>query len=206
MIWQENVSLIVMLTREKERGKDGVVYAKADRYWDDKRLTLMTHGRIGVELADVVYITDDNHVTTHNADAPIILRRFSVSCDGDRRSVHHLQYVGWPDFGAPKEFASYRALLQRYRELRRVDEPVLVHCSAGIGRTGTFCLIDIVTDYFAAHSDGAVDVCALVSSLRRQRPMMVQSRDQLHFAYEFIADALRTHSLTATPTAATNSG
>jgi protein tyrosine phosphatase len=116
--------------------------------------------------------------------------------------VTHYHYVSWPDFGVP---SSPQPLLQLSRCLdqhrRPVGSPIVVHCKAGIGRSGTFCALDIASHRLRrlwcgrvrACAEGAaalVDLAALVLSLRQQRAGMVQTREQYRLVYEVVAREL----------------
>ena len=85
----------------------------------------------------------------------IVVRELELSVGSERRTVRQLHYIGWPDHGVPSDLASFDSLLQLYRSLRAVTPrtaPIVVHCSAGIGRTGTFCTIDLALDQIAHSS------------------------------------------------------
>ncbi|KAK2181220.1 hypothetical protein NP493_405g00003 [Ridgeia piscesae] len=90
------------------------------------------------------------------------------------RKIRQLHFTAWPDKGTP-DYAY--PLLAFHRKVRSFDQerrgPLLVHCSAGVGRTGTFIAIDILTQQAAA--EGAVDVFECVNLLRTQRISMVQT-------------------------------
>lgn len=205
MVWEQCSELVVMLTKEKERGKDDTVIRKADRYWPANCNQTLTVGTLNVTLTRATEL-DTHHIQhikqamegTHatsasltsllsaasqandaastavsslpsssssspptvpssssssvSAACPIVVREFEVSCGGVRRTVRQLHYIGWPDHGVPSDFVSFASLLQLYRLLRSVTPraaPIVVHCSAGIGRTGTFCTIDLAIDQIA---------------------------------------------------------
>ena len=206
LLWEQRVLLLVMLTRLKERWKDDVLVRKADRYWPEEDEGEVAIGQLRVQCTH----------TQRHTDA-VIVRRFRVrlaergrrSGDGDgggeeaveeeeeeeeQREVVHVQYVGWPDHGVPPDPASFAAFFSVYRSLRactqRALHPLLVHCSAGIGRTGTFLAIDVLLD---AVSDGApaVSVLNTVRVLRSSRPGMVQTKAQYAFVFRFVDFALQ---------------
>jgi protein tyrosine phosphatase len=134
----------------------------------------------------------------------IIVRTLRVQDCATKAShtVTHYHYVSWPDFGAP---SSPQPLLQLSRCLdqhrKPLGSPIVVHCKAGIGRSGTFCALDIASHRLRrlwrgraqASDEGAaalVDVRALVLSLRQQRAGMVQTRLQYRLVYEAVAREL----------------
>jgi protein tyrosine phosphatase len=125
--------------------------------------------------------------------------------DSSTRACHtvtHYQYISWPDFGVP---SSPLPLLQLSRRLdahrRPLGGPIVVHCKAGIGRSGTFCALDIASHRLRRLRQGKaavegraalelLDLRALVLSLRQQRQGMVQTREQYRLVHEVVATEL----------------
>lgn len=104
-----------------------------------------------------------------------MIRKFILTRGRESRTVHHIQHAEWPDHGA-LEVEDMVHLFNVYRRLRsKSSGPVLVHCSAGIGRTGTFIAIDMLLDNLAKHTTGTIDIFDLVQRLRKQRPGSVQT-------------------------------
>ncbi|KAJ2635948.1 phosphotyrosine-specific ptp2-like protein [Coemansia sp. RSA 1286] len=138
MVWEHKVRVVVMLTRVFENGRE-----KCHRYWPQSPGGSTVHGDLRIEF---------QAEARHPDDATVISRRLRVSkvdSPDDAIVVTHLQYETWPDHGAPETPLS----VLRLRELARIaqgnDEeckriPLVVHCSAGCGRTGAFCAIDTV--------------------------------------------------------------
>ncbi|KAJ1814127.1 phosphotyrosine-specific ptp2-like protein, partial [Coemansia sp. RSA 2599] len=138
MIWEHRVRVIVMLTRVFENGRE-----KCHRYWPQSPGVSAVHGDLRVEF---------QAEARHPDDATVISRRLRVShvnSPDDAITLTHLQYETWPDHGAPETPLS----VLRLRELARIAQgddkecqriPMVVHCSAGCGRTGAFCAIDTV--------------------------------------------------------------
>ncbi len=118
-------------------------------------------------------------------------RRLMVTRLGDNngttpgRIVQQFHYTTWPDFGAPKSPGDFLDLLQRVRDSGVLDNdvgPAVVHCSAGIGRSGTFCLVDVCLLALAAGRDD-VSVKETLISMRHYRMGLVQTPDQYRFAF-----------------------
>ncbi|GMF24719.1 unnamed protein product [Phytophthora lilii] len=185
MTWQCDVHVVLMLTNFVERER-----LKADVYWDTRGQVVDFDG-VKVQLLD-----------EQQASVGFIVRRLKVWKDGgDSRVIQHIQLTTWPDHGVLKDFRviapmldavnSYRAEASR---VHKVDARVVVHCSAGIGRSGTFIAIDILLKQLyqvlinrrgsAEEVDKAIqqalDIPRVVHRLRSQRPGMVQTpvRDQ----------------------------
>ena len=103
----------------------------------------------------------------------------------DRREVKQFQFTAWPDHGVPEHSAPFLQFIRRIHMLNTPDSgPIVTHCSAGVGRTGAFIVIDSMLERMK--HEKTVDVYGHVTCLRAQRNYMVQTEDQ----YIFIHDAL----------------
>uniref|UniRef100_A0A8C5A0X3 protein-tyrosine-phosphatase n=1 Tax=Gadus morhua TaxID=8049 RepID=A0A8C5A0X3_GADMO len=154
MVWEQKVSTIVMLTNLKERKED-----KCYQYWPDQGCWM--YGNIRVAMEDFTVLVD------------YTIRKFCVQFqagEGTRapRLVTQLHFTSWPDFGVP---FSPIGMLKFLKKVKTVNPsyagPVVVHCSAGVGRTGTFIVIDGMIDMM--HGEQMVDVFGSVSRIREQR-------------------------------------
>ena len=123
-----------------------------------------------------------------------VVRRFILehSGSGECRELIYFQFTAWPDFGIPSSPADflelYYEIMQEYKSLPVTGTPILVHCSAGVGRTGAFCTIHNCLQSF--RSTGKIDVAESVRSLRKQRSGMVQTLEQYVFCYKCLVLAL----------------
>ncbi|CAI2737227.1 unnamed protein product, partial [Dicrocoelium dendriticum] len=118
------------------------------------------------------------------------IRTFVLHKSGslERREVRQLQFTAWPDHGVPNHPAPLLMFLRRVRAECPPDAgPIIVHCSAGVGRTGAFILLDILLEKMK--QEKAVDVHGAVSRLRAQRNFMVQTEDQYAFVYDALVEA-----------------
>ncbi|KAK2192153.1 hypothetical protein NP493_37g04020 [Ridgeia piscesae] len=177
MIWQLNTNRIVMLTQLEEKGM-----VKCDIYWP-----LI----IGTQK-----VYDNVTVTTLSCDtyADYIIRTFRITCQGESRSVFHFQFTSWLN----KQVPVYTYPLLAFRRLiRSFDDqstgPMVVHCSGGVGQTGTFIALDSLLDQ--GHTEGHVDVFRCVERTRTERVNMVQTQDQYVFLYHALLDGLQTGHL-----------
>ncbi|XP_071799454.1 receptor-type tyrosine-protein phosphatase T-like isoform X2 [Asterias amurensis] len=168
MIWQENCTKIVMLTNLLEGVK-----GKCEQYWPDKALS---YGKITVTLVKEVKRVD------------YIIRDFSLSHEAEdqqSRKVRQFHYTTWPDMGLPQDPSKVVDLVKIVKEYSPNScGPMVVHCSAGVGRTGTFIILDAMLDQ--AKAEGKVDVWNFARGMRDRRMKMIQTSAQ----YEFVFDAL----------------
>lgn len=180
MIWQENSHVIVMTTNEVERGRN-----KCTRYWPDVEDTKVYGGVYHVACLKEVQNTT------------YILREFLVHSseeEGDGRTVYHFHFKAWPDHGVPHEPGVTLGFLQDvslYQRTKGQTEgscgPIVVHCSAGIGRTGTFIVIDILISLIGYQGwDNEIDIQKTIQLVRAQRSGMVQTEQQYKFVYSAI--------------------
>lgn len=190
MVWQANAAIIVKVTREVE-GET----LKCHRYWPDpdseppQKVVLM--GQIEVE-----------HLSTVNHDF-WICREFKLRKGGDERTVTQFSYEAWPDHGVP---LTTREFLQFRSEVKKIEKgcplsPIITHCSAGVGRTGTYIVIDRVLNAVEETIKSPdLDLDACITDLRKQRTHMVQTEAQYKFCYSAVLDGIRSQLSTYTST------
>ncbi|KAF6027768.1 PTPRA [Bugula neritina] len=115
--------------------------------------------------------------------------RLSISKDNQTRTLSHFNYLSWPDHGVPDDLSSYVAFYFKIKSLvSRSTSPLLIHCSAGVGRTGTYIALEYLIQQ--AKREEAVDVFGCVEAMRKRRPCMVQKDDQYIFLHEVLAESL----------------
>ncbi|XP_069316474.1 tyrosine-protein phosphatase non-receptor type 20 isoform X3 [Eulemur rufifrons] len=107
---------------------------------------------------------------------------------GTSHLVKHLQFTKWPDHGTP---ASADGFIKYVRYVRKshLTGPLVVHCSAGVGRTGVFLCVDVV--FCAIEKNYSFDIVDIVTQMREQRPGMIQTKEQYHFCYEIVLKVLQ---------------
>ena len=178
LVWQTEATFIVMLTNIVESGRQ-----KCERYWPKDRTA--KYGNI--------------EVTTIAAEgfSFYVKRKFSIKTSIGSRVVTHLHFTNWPDHGVPKK---PEEILDFFYTLNSLDKrraaPWILHCSAGIGRTGSFIAIDYLLEQI--RHEQLVDVFKCVSHMRLNRYQMVQTEAQYQFIYEVLHIAL-TNTNTGVP-------
>ncbi|XP_043371455.1 receptor-type tyrosine-protein phosphatase delta isoform X27 [Dermochelys coriacea] len=168
MMWEQRGATVVMMTKLEERSR-----VKCDQYWPSRGTE--TYGLIQVTLLDTVEL------------ATYCVRTFALYKNGssEKREVRQFQFTAWPDHGVPEHPTPFLAFLRRVKTCNPPDAgSMVVHCSAGVGRTGCFIVIDAMLERIK--HEKTVDIYGHVTLMRAQRNYMVQTEDQ----YIFIHDAL----------------
>jgi len=178
MIWNENVTTIVMLTREEEKDT-----AKCERYWPNA-------GELVSSLFQISFVNQEDD--RYNVIRKRTLRLKHLMSNTER-FVTHFQYTEWPDYGVPgSPFAFMQLVHDVDQTTQNQNSPLCVHCSAGIGRTGTFFSVHIlmhkIRDWFQQKKTGvpSINIIDTVLQLREQRAGMVQTKGQFVFIYSAI--------------------
>ncbi|KAL3063793.1 hypothetical protein OYC64_000179 [Pagothenia borchgrevinki] len=181
MLYQENTHVIVMTTKEMERGRN-----KCVRYWPDLHCT-KEFGKILVRNVDESpaqdYILRKLEVTRLDRKEPL-------------RYMWHYQYLSWPDHGVPNEPGGVLWFLEEVNRTQSTipdTGPIVVHCSAGIGRTGTIIVVDILIDIINRQGlDCDIDIPKTIQRVRQQRSGMVQTEAQYKFIYMAVQQYIET--------------
>lgn len=202
MIWQEttDVAVIVMLTQTH----DGTT-EKCFQYFPLN----VEAGSFAVEPLDRARDTPEGSVTflDHHLDAVsrTEVRKLSLKFGVETKDVWHFLFSGWPDFGVPEDSdrTALLGLLKLCAEKNNSpSNPRIIHCSAGVGRSGTFIALEhlLAQVESGAILDAKVDedmIYDVVNCLREQRMLMVQTEGQYQFLYEVIRDQLKERHLQA---------
>ncbi|XP_055669680.1 receptor-type tyrosine-protein phosphatase eta isoform X3 [Falco peregrinus] len=175
MIWEKNIYSIVMLTKCVEQAR-----TKCEQYWPDKQSK--SYGDITVTMVSEVVLPEWT------------IRDFTVekSNTPESHTVRQFHFTSWPDHGVPETtdlLINFRHLVHEYSSQNPIDSPTLVHCSAGVGRTGTFIAIDRLIQQI--EMENTVDVYGVVYDLRMHRPLMVQTEDQYVFLNQCVMDIIK---------------
>lgn len=177
MVYQENSRIIIMVTNEIEKAK-----IKCVRYWPDYNMTMVVDGREVTNIGETS--TGEYIIREFELEEDLVpgrnTRRF--------RKIFHYQYIGWPDHGVPGDpnaLLDMLALIEATQKTFQYPGPRIVHCSAGIGRTGTVIVINLLLNLW--YQKGAIDekdVPQTVQKVRCQRGGMVQTEAQYRFIYQ----------------------
>lgn len=185
MVWEQQTLVVVMTTRVVERGR-----TKCAQYWGPEPGDEVQAGGFTVTTLEV----------DTNPDYTISMLLLTNNKTDETREVCHMLYTVWPDYGVPQ---SAKALLQFLSLVRQQQSkllasrgdtwaghprgpPIVVHCSAGIGRTGTFCTLDICISRL--EDTGTVDIRGTVEKIRAQRAYSIQMPDQYVFCHRALAE------------------
>ncbi|XP_039189387.1 tyrosine-protein phosphatase non-receptor type 21 isoform X4 [Crotalus tigris] len=190
MVWEQGVAIITMVTAEEEGGRE-----KSFRYWPrlGSRHNTVTYGRFKITTR---FRTDSGCYATTGLKIKHLLT-------GQERTVWHLQYTDWPEHGCPEDTKGFLSYLEEIQSVRRhtnstadpaiPNPPLLVHCSAGVGRTGVVILSEIMIACLE-HNE-ALDIPRMLEMLRQQRMMMVQTLSQYTFVYGVLIQFLKSSRL-----------
>ncbi|XP_026478194.1 tyrosine-protein phosphatase non-receptor type 1-like [Ctenocephalides felis] len=184
MVWEQNTKAIIMLNKIVEKN-----VAKCHMYWPSKTgpENALTMDDVNLKL-EYVQQEDCTYYTKR------IFKLTDLESDISR-NILHFHYTTWPDFGVPSSPKAFLEFLKSVRESGALDDPAcppVIHCSAGIGRSGTFCLVDVCL-VLIEQNDNSTDlnVQEILLGLRHYRTGLIQTADQLRFSYEAIIDAVR---------------
>lgn len=209
MVWEQNTRVIMMLTRLTENDR-----TKAEIYWPRKGPLGRARGSFSGEDGDVG--GDDAgwkqygkmrvslvKSTIQEGDEDVTIRHFRLRNDEEpdvERQVIQIHFTGWPDFGVPQNTKAFTQLLELMESFNKEptitgstepNGPIILHCSAGLGRTGTLIAAHIAAEKLklkTVKSKEDIDMKAIVALLREQRSGMVQTKCQYKFLHDLLND------------------
>ncbi|XP_063687433.1 receptor-type tyrosine-protein phosphatase S-like isoform X2 [Bolinopsis microptera] len=171
MVWEQKSSTIVMVTNLVELAR-----VKCHQYYPESGS--LTFGPVTITLLESIPLAD------------FTIRSLKLEMAGeDPHIIKHFHFTSWPDHGVPSFSNAILSFVRHVKNVKSVDcGPIVVHCSAGVGRTGTFMAIDSMLDM--SEKEHCVDIFGYVTLMRTCRPSMVQTQDQYIFIHDAILEAL----------------
>ncbi|MCI4381694.1 hypothetical protein PGIGA_G00254890 [Pangasianodon gigas] len=174
MIWEKHAHTIVMLTKCYEQGR-----VKCEKYWPPE-----------TKLYNNILVTSSSEIELEDWT----IRDFTIKNvkTAETRNVRQFHFTAWPDHGVPETtevLINFRHLVREHMDSFSHNAPAVVHCSAGVGRTGTFIALDHLI--FQIERENMVDIYGLIHDMRMHRPLMVQTEDQYVFLNQCASDIIK---------------
>ncbi|XP_032682035.1 tyrosine-protein phosphatase non-receptor type 2-like isoform X1 [Odontomachus brunneus] len=183
MVWEQNCKAVLMLNKVIEKNQ-----IKCHQYWPlgDTGDAAMTFDDVGLKVEYISKVESSDYTTR--------TLRITDLESNDSRDILHFHYTTWPDFGVPQCPTAFLRFLADVRQSGALDQnvgPPVVHCSAGIGRSGTFCLVDTCLVLIEENGLNSVNVREVLLEMRRYRMGLIQTPDQLRFSYAAIIEGAK---------------